>query len=129
MSRQHFELLARIVRHPRHLVNDIDHVLIEMECARPSAGHVSYPDVIDFSRGGCRLRGDFSVEKHDALVVRITDTSNGLSLELPASVRWSRSAEGGAREAGCQFEEVIDYELLGELFLAGFLSTEECPVE
>ena len=125
MSNRYLEILTQIVRHPRHLVQGSDHLVIEVERAQPLADAAEQPDVMDFSRGGCRLRWSSQLNKNEPIVLRISDTSSGLALELPGTVRWSRDLEDGRTEAGCQFDQEVDYEYLGELFIAGFLSMEE----
>ena len=125
MSNKYLEILTRVVRHPRHLVQDAEQVVIGIERAQQMAADDAEVEVLDFSRGGCRLRWRHALQKNEPIVLRVTDSSNGLSLEIAGTIRWSRSAGERTYEAGCQFDRELDYEHLGQLFIAGFLSTEE----
>ena len=128
MSNKYLEILTQVVRHPRHLVSDPRQIVVDVERAQPLADSEVHPDIMDFSRGGCRLRWSTQLQKNEPIVLRIIDRASSLSLELPGTIRWSRAVEDGQFEAGCQFDQEVDYEYLGELFIAGFLSTEELAV-
>lgn len=125
MSNKYLDILTQVVRNPRHAIGQSHSVRIEIERAQPSPADspVAAPEVLDFSRGGCRLRLTAELRKNEPLVLRIADGNSGLALELLATVRWSHAA-GEQFEAGCQFDNAVDFEELGELFLAGFLSPE-----
>ena len=125
MSNKYLEALTRIVRHPRHASTGESTLRVEIERAQPLSSEADEPEVIDFSRGGCRLRWTVPLRQHEPIVIKIVDVSSGLSLELPGTIRWSRDEDDGVYAAGCKFDSDVDYEHLGELFLAGFLATEE----
>ena len=129
MSNKYLDILTRIVRHPRHPVQESGTIAITIQRAKPMSEAVAAPEVIDLSRGGCRLRWSERLQKSEPITFCFADTANGLTLELPATVRWCRECNGDQFESGCQFDQEIDYEQLGELFLAGFLSTEEVAAE
>lgn len=128
MSNKYLAVLTQIVRQPRHLVHETDMVTIEV-AGKPLADKTSrVPEIIDFSRGGFRLKWDHPLRQGDPITLQFTDHSNGLSLQLPGTIRWVRDANGDCYDAGVQFDNEIDYEQLGELFIAGFLSTDEATI-
>ena len=129
MSNKYLDILTQIVRHPRHPVQESGTIAITIQRAKPTPNAVGVPEILDFSRGGCRLRWSERLQKSEPITFCIADTANGMTLELPATVRWCREVDGEQFESGCQFDQEIDYEQLGELFLAGFLSTEEVAAE
>jgi hypothetical protein len=129
MSNSYLNLLTQIVRHPRHLATGEPQLQCEVLRLDGLPWSDEPPALLDFSRGGCCLRWQIRLEKGELIAVRLRDELSGLCLELPATVRWVRVEEEGGFTAGCQFEREVDYELLGELFLAGFLSTEEAPLQ
>ena len=125
MTNKYLDILTQVVRHPRHPVDNAGGVRIELQRAQKSSGEGDAPQVVDFSRGGCRVQWESQLSKDEPVVLTITDVANGLALELPATVRWSKPLEDSRHESGVQFDNLVDYEHLGELFLAGFLSAEE----
>ncbi len=128
MSNKYLSMLTQVVRQPRHLASGAPQLSCEVLRFDGLPWSAARPQILDFSRGGCCVRWQVRLEKHEQIVVRLCDELNGLCLELPATVRWVRIDEDGDYTMGCQFEREVDYELLGELFLAGFLSTEEAPL-
>ena len=125
MSNKYLEILTHVVRHPRHVVQGGATVVVSIERAQPVPTATSQPEVIDFSRGGCRFRWKHELQKNEPIVLRVTDNSSGISLEAAGTVRWCRVSKDEHYEIGCQFDQELNYEHLGELFIAGFLSTEE----
>jgi hypothetical protein len=128
MGNKYFNLLTQIVRQPRHLASGEPQLVCEVLRLDGRPWSAEPPQILDFSRGGCCLRWAIRLEKLEQIALRLRDDVSGLALEIPATVRWVRVDEEGGFTAGCQFERDVDYELLGELFLAGFLSTEESPL-
>jgi hypothetical protein len=126
MGNKYLNLLTQVVRHPRHLASGEPILQCRVRRRDGLLCGESLPQLLDFSRGGCCLRWSVQLEKFESIVVQLCDDLNGLSLDLPATVRWVR-CDDGDYTAGCQFTEEVDYELLGELFLSGFLSMEEAP--
>ena len=129
MSNKYLDILTQIVRHPRHPVQESGAIAITVEAPNSGSEATDAPEIVDLSRGGCRLRWNQPLEKNGPITLCIADTGNGLKLQMPATVRWCRKIDGQQFESGCQFDQEIDYEQLGELFLAGFLSTEEVAAQ
>lgn len=127
MSNKYLSLLTQIVRQPRHLATGESQLQCEVLRRDGKPWCTTRPELLDFSRGGCCIAWRVPLEKLETVVVRLCDEVSGLAFELPATVRWVRSEDEGYI-AGCQFDQEVDYEVLGELFLAGFLSTEEAPL-
>ena len=128
MSNKYLDVLTQIVRQPRHFVQDAKNLTIGIMRSASLKSGESAPEIIDFSRGGFRFRSEEPVQESETIVLRLADEANGLSLELPGTVRWTRDLTDNRHEAGVQFESEIDYEELGDLFIAGFLSTDEVPL-
>jgi hypothetical protein len=128
MGNQYLSLLTHIVRHPRHLASGEAQLTCEVLRLDGLPWSDTPPRLVDFSRGGCCLQWQIRLAKNEQVAIKLCDENSGLSLELSARVRWVRVDEAGTFTAGCQFDREVDYELLGELFLSGFLSTEEAPL-
>ncbi len=127
MSNKYLDILTQVVRKPRHAANSEATLRVELLSGGETFVDDDAPQIVDFSRGGCKLRWNDGLPPGEPIVIRLCDRANGLSLEIPARVRWSRPTPPGSFWAGCRFDRELDYEQLGELFLAGFLSTEEVP--
>ena len=125
MGNKYLDILTQTVRHTRHGVSETGAVSIEIIVGDQSSNADAPAEVVDFSRGGFRLRWGAALQKGEPLEFRCTDHSSELSLALPGTVRWCRELADKRFEAGVQFEQEIDYEHLGQLFIAGFLSAEE----
>ena len=124
MNNKYLDALTQIVRHPRHVANEEGGLTV---CLARSLGYMpddAPPTILDFSRGGCQLLSPVELREEEAVSIKLLDPASGLSLELPAVVRWSRPRADGLYACGCQFDQQVEFELLGELFLSGFLSTE-----
>lgn len=127
MGNNYLNLLTQIVRQPRHLASGEPQLTCEVLRLDGQPWSDARPQLVDFSRGGCCVRWAIRLSKGEQIGLRLCDELSGLALELSAAVRWIRVEDRGGCMAGCQFDREVDYEQLGELFLAGFLSTEEAP--
>ena len=125
MTNKYLAVLTQVVRHPRHSVHETETVSIEVAKGQDAPDTNAPLEIVDFSRGGFRLIWGNPLQKSESIALRFTDHSSGLSLDLPGIVRWARCIDGDLYEGGVQFDDEIDYEQLGALFIAGFLSTDE----
>lgn len=128
MSKRYLDILTQVVRKPRHAATGEATLRVELLRGDETFVDDDAPQIVDFSRGGCKLRWTEALLDGEVIVIRLCDTANGLCLDIPARVRWSRPTPPELFSSGCRFDRELDYEQLGELFLAGFLSTEEVPV-
>lgn len=123
-EQKYLQILKKVVRYARHVAGGPRRLQIAVERAEPLPASDHPPEMLDFSRGGCRLGWDIEARRDEPLVVKLADEESGLSLELPAIVRWCRAEGRDAYTIGCQFQRQLDHEELEELFLAGFLASE-----
>ena len=72
----------------------------------PGGGEPSPVDVVDVSRSGLRIRCGMSFEVGSSVRVEFA------GILAFASVRWSRSVEGGLVEMGMEIEHTISCQLL-----------------
>jgi hypothetical protein len=101
------------------LDNERCRIWIELVGREPAA--VFEAKLIDLSRHGMQVQLAAPVVTGERVVLRIHDASDGLDVALAGLVRWQRAAGTGAWNAGSIFDDMVDYEVLGELFLRGIL--------
>jgi hypothetical protein len=80
-------------------------------------------ELLDLSRHGLRIGTPLPLYQEEAIKVHIEHDPSGVRLALPAVVRWQRGADD-VWSAGCQFDEPLAFETLGELFLNDILAVE-----
>ena len=80
-------------------------------------------ELLDLSRSGVRLRVAADLKVQEPITLRLHDEPSGLRLTRSATVRWKRPEQGDLWLVGCLFDEHVEWEMLGELFLNEVLST------
>ena len=108
-------------RMPRHDAVDSRPPPVEVRCVYRGRSHLA--QLLNFSRSGLQLRVPLELSVDQKITLKITD-SEELDLSLSATVRWCSGQEPAAWNIGCQFDDAVDWESLGELFLRGVLSTK-----
>ncbi len=86
-------------------------------------------ELVDLSRGGIGLRVAASLAVSESITVRLEDEASKLKLTRSATVRWARRDAEGKWAIGCRFDEQMDWEILGELFLNEILAAERFTVK
>ena len=111
-----------VIRRPRHCATDtsLNRVWLEVDSAD---AHPKCVQLLDFSRRGAKIELDGPVPPKAALLLCVADDSLGLNVKVPGHVRWIRTEGVGRWILGCSFDEPVAYEVIGELFLSGVLST------
>lgn len=64
------------------------------------------------------------LERGERISVRLIPLDTSCDNTLDATVQWLRMSDGNTYVVGCQFDDEIDFETLGELFLDGVLDTD-----
>ena len=95
-------------------------VWLELTSRQPTAGREA--ELVDMSRHGLQVRLTGPLEVSEPVVVRIQDSGATMDVALQAKVRWQRPHGQNRWAVGCAFDEAVNYEVLGELFLRGFLN-------
>ena len=113
-----------VIRVPRHTAPDSGECRVWLEYVSGEFGEPCEARLVDFSRRGARFELNGSVVPDESLLVRIQADAHSLDVSLPAVVRWQRAEGGGNWALGCLFEQEVPYEVVGELFLSGILSTD-----
>ena len=128
MSKAHLDLLTQVVRcSPRHTAaGDVD-VVVSVDRPEPLSAIKSGVSIVDLSRSGCQLLTPQSLTKGESIRLQIAPGTPDF-VQFNATIRWSVKADGSEPGAagwasGCQFDQELAYEQLGELFLLGVLST------
>jgi hypothetical protein len=124
MPNTSFDLLTLVARQPRHAAREAA-LRVSLQRVENASGAACDAALKNFSRGGCQVVCPEYLREGEAVVVRLGDPARGLELSLPAMVRWCRDEGDDGFSAGCQFDATVNYEQLGELFLAGFLATDD----
>jgi hypothetical protein len=124
MSAKYLDLLTRVARQPRHAASGEAAPRVRIQRPQADEGTSCDASLLNFSRGGCRVRCRENFREGEAVLVRLGDPARGLELSLPGTIRWCRDEDEKGFAAGCQFDDEVNYEQLGELFLAGFLATD-----
>jgi hypothetical protein len=116
-------------RKPRHHVADAGDVSVRLDCKGPIAADAeSLPaELIDFARNGARLRIAGGPERTcpapgEEVVLGLSSQKSGLNIRLPGAIRWQQAEGPGQWLIGCEFDEEVPLETLGELFLNEILS-------
>jgi hypothetical protein len=84
-------------------------------------------ELADFSRHGAGLLTGAPVDGGERVTIRIRHAESGLDLSRAGTVRWQREQREGRWLVGCEFEEPVSLEVLGELFLSQVLDANPAP--
>lgn len=111
-----------VIRRPRHSAMDgtVGRVWLEVDSADVPPQNVR---LHDFSRKGAKIELEAPIPPKASLRLCVLDESLGLDVQIPGRVCWIRTEGVGCWMLGCSFEESVPYEVIGELFLSGVLST------
>jgi len=118
------DVSSQIVRDPRHRAKDITKAWAEVLRRGGRLPKRLPAMLIDLSRKGIQLRVAMLLERGERITVRLLHLPLEEEYALDATVQWMRLADGNTYAVGCQFDDEIDFEILGELFLDGLLDTE-----
>ena len=113
-----------VVRRPRHdAVQDRScHVWVERIARDPKVEQDAA--LVDVSRLGLQVKLTESLEPDEPLVVHIQHSQVKLDVALAGRVRWQRQCHDGYWTVGFVFDQAIEYEVMGELFLCAVLSMQ-----
>ena len=111
-------------RLPRHAATPPSFAGILVTRASGCRPNSVWVELVDFSRTGARFRSTVRLAESEAIAVRLEDRQGTVWLTCSAVVRWARPDRAGTWSVGCQLDEPLDLETLGELFLSGVLSTK-----
>jgi hypothetical protein len=120
MSEHTWSLAGRKPRHPT-----VEGQAVEAWLERADSRLVA--ELADFSRNGAGLVTSAPAIDGERVTVRIRLTESGLDLSLAGTVRWQREQPKGCWFVGCEFEEPVSLETLGELFLREILDANPAP--
>lgn len=128
------EIWNFVGRKPRHHVADASQASVRLERAGDESDGGIVAELIDFARNGARLRiiaapGLPLPAKGEAVVLRLRTLKPGVDIRLPGAVRWQQAEGPGQWLVGCEFQEEVSLETLGELFLNEILSDGREPTE
>jgi hypothetical protein len=111
-----------VARKPRHEVATAGlPVAITRVGPRPPACFQA--DLLDLSREGFRLRSGVELAVGESFALELRDEKSGLALTLSGTVRWQQPQPEQIWLLGCQSQQQLDWETLGELFLNEILAT------
>ncbi|NIL96313.1 MAG: hypothetical protein GTO26_02960 [Planctomycetales bacterium] len=109
------------LRDPRYLIEDGQQTLVETG-RDGDAGESVWPSLlVDFSRKGMQILSPRPLQIGEKISGVLRATDGQLEVKLYGTVQWQRGAEGQQFAIGCQFDEEVDWEVMGELFLSGIL--------
>jgi hypothetical protein len=111
-------------RQPRHETTNPTRLKVEIrrESALPS--EPLQAQLVDLSRQGLQLRIPTALDLHENVSIRIRDEHAGFSISLSGVVRWQKPADDGHYLVGGRFEQELDWETMGELFLNDILAMD-----
>jgi hypothetical protein len=112
-----------LARQPRHPALPTDGLRVYVERSAGNGPSELEAELLDLSRHGLRIGTSLPLDAKEAVTVHIEHQPSGTRLVLPAVVRWQRGAED-VWSAGCQLDEPLAFETLGELFLNDILAVE-----
>lgn len=113
-------------RKPRHVVSDASLIAARLAPLHGDAASTLNVELIDFARGGARLRaadpGIGWLAEGAASILQIRSIKPGIDIQLPGRIRWQQAEGPGQWLIGCEFDAEVPLETLGELFLNDILS-------
>jgi hypothetical protein len=114
-----------VARRPRHAGRQADAVNVQLRRDEGRLPDVVEASLVDLSRGGLQLTVATPLSKGERVLVRIFCGENAFDNEAAATVRWIRRTEDGEQwKLGLRFNEDLEFDLLGELFLNDALESE-----
>lgn len=113
-----------VVRNPRHRIATGTESSVEIRRAAGRDPENVPGKLVDFSRSGLQVQIDAKFDEGEEVIVRLHDPRSEFELLLSGRVRWQRPAGNGSCSVGCEFDEEVTWESLGELFLNGILSMD-----
>jgi hypothetical protein len=115
------EFWKQVPRRPRYQANAAETIRAEVD---RSGGDAIEARLHNLSRTGFQLQVPVALMIGEAVRLQLHIEGRGLVLSLPSTVQWQRPAGDDTWLAGCQCEQPVDWESLGELFLNGILSQD-----
>lgn len=110
-----------VARNPRH--NRGDQHRLQLTVTKDAEQKHLEAELVDVSRNGiCFLTDHPFFSRHDHVHLKLVDPQSDFRMEVNCEIRWQR-IEGEQFSIGCQFDEELSWETLGEMFLNGILST------
>ena len=77
--------------------------------------------LVNLSRSGLQITLGEPLAREEVVTVRIRGAQGMVDVVLRGWVRWQRSLGPQCWSIGCELEQPLSYEALGELFLSGIL--------
>jgi hypothetical protein len=108
------------LRNPRHEASD-DGVLLEVERAADRSPRTVAAQLLDLSRDGFQLQASAPLEVGEAVAITLAVGDAEPGLRLSGKVRWQQPEGQAGWRCGCEASASLNWETLGELFLAGVL--------
>ncbi len=108
------------LRQPRHEVSEPG-LPVEAERAAGREPNPVSANLFDLSRDGFQLQTGTPLELGETVAITVPLERPGLGLRLTGTVRWQKPNGEATWRSGCQAAAPLDWETLGELFLAGVL--------
>ena len=113
-----------VVRNPRHLIATGSESSVEIHRAAGRDPENVPGMLVDFSRSGLQVQIDARFDEGEEVTVRLHRPDSEFELLMSGKVRWQRTTSNGSHSVGCEFDEEVSWESLGELFLNGILSMD-----
>ena len=108
-------------RKPRHQVADGSQFSVCLNRVEGEPAESLKAELIDFARHGARLRvadrPNAASSNGEAVVLQLRSAKPGLDIRLPGRIRWQQAEGPGLWLIGCEFDQEVSLETLGELFL------------
>ena len=76
----------------------------------------------NLSRSGYQVKTAVAIDPQEPITLRVCVDGSPTPLTLPGRVRWQLPVPDGAWLTGCQTDQLLSWETLGELFLSGVLA-------
>jgi Tfp pilus assembly protein PilZ len=110
-----------ILRDPRYVIAEGQQTFVELRRDDDPAAPPISSLLVDMSRKGMQILADVSLEIGEKITVFLREPSAELEVQLSGKVQWQRGTDDQQFVIGCQFDEDVNWETLGELFLSGIL--------
>ena len=116
------EIWNFVGRKPRHQVADGSQFSVCLNRIEGEPAESLEAKLIDFARHGARLRvadrpNAAWPSNVEAVVLQLRSAKPGLDIRLPGRIRWQQAEGPGLWLIGCEFDQEVSLETLGELFL------------
>ena len=112
-----------VPRRPRHAVAAAAGLPVTVTPTGPRPPASFQADLLDLSREGFRLRSAVPLAVGESFTLELREEKFGLALTLSGTVRWQQPQPEEIWLLGCQSQQQLDWETLGELFLNEILVT------